>query len=196
MTYPWYETLPAAHELLEQGDLIINCPIIIPPQSIVPNGEYLADVQTFDVVVVSQSCDLAHGGKIENVLVCPYYSFRDYAHAVADSRKETLTAKGALSHFDDLRQGHQPSFHLLNQPAAPFEPSDYLVVDFRNVYAVHISFLKEYIKILPERIRLLPPYREHLSQAFARFFMRVGLPHDIPKMNKEQGSNYLAPPAA
>jgi hypothetical protein len=27
---------------------------------------------------------------------------------------------------------------------------------------------------------LLPPYREHLSQAFARFFMRVGLPVDIP----------------
>ncbi len=26
------------------------------------------------------------------------------------------------------------------------------------------------------RLRLLPPYREHLSQAFARFFMRVGLP--------------------
>ena len=30
-----------------------------------------------------------------------------------------------------------------------------------------------------DRIRVLPPYREHLSQAFARFFMRVGLPQDI-----------------
>jgi hypothetical protein len=29
-------------------------------------------------------------------------------------------------------------------------------------------------------IRLLPPYREHLAQAFARFFMRVALPVDIP----------------
>ena len=29
-------------------------------------------------------------------------------------------------------------------------------------------------------LRLLPPYGEHLSQAFARFFMRVGLPVDIP----------------
>jgi hypothetical protein len=33
------------------------------------------------------------------------------------------------------------------------------------------------------RLRLLPPYREHLSQAFARFFMRVGLPVDIPPFN-------------
>jgi len=31
------------------------------------------------------------------------------------------------------------------------------------------------------RLRLRPPYREHLSQAFARFFMRVGLPTDIKR---------------
>ncbi len=29
------------------------------------------------------------------------------------------------------------------------------------------------------RLRLLPPYREHLSQAFARFFMRVVLPVEV-----------------
>jgi hypothetical protein len=29
-------------------------------------------------------------------------------------------------------------------------------------------------------LRLCPPYREHLAQAFARFFMRVGLPIPIP----------------
>jgi hypothetical protein len=31
------------------------------------------------------------------------------------------------------------------------------------------------------RFRLLPPYREHLSQAFARFFMRVGLTIPVEK---------------
>lgn len=30
-----------------------------------------------------------------------------------------------------------------------------------------------------KRLRLCPPYREHLSQAFARYFMRVGLPINI-----------------
>ncbi|MBD5492017.1 MAG: hypothetical protein HDR16_07880 [Lachnospiraceae bacterium] len=30
-----------------------------------------------------------------------------------------------------------------------------------------------------KRLRLCPPYREHLSQAFARYFMRVGLPVNI-----------------
>ena len=31
------------------------------------------------------------------------------------------------------------------------------------------------------RWRLMSPYLEHLSQAFARFFMRVGLPSSIPE---------------
>jgi hypothetical protein len=30
------------------------------------------------------------------------------------------------------------------------------------------------------RWRLQSPFREHFSQAFARFFMRVGLPAAIP----------------
>ncbi|MCD6491242.1 MAG: hypothetical protein J7K59_02995, partial [Candidatus Korarchaeota archaeon] len=58
--------------------------------------------------------------------------------------------------------------------------TDYLVVDFRSVYSVPFDFLLELAQKRDRGIRLLPPYREHLSQAFARFFMRVGLPVDIP----------------
>jgi len=56
---------------------------------------------------------------------------------------------------------------------------DYQVVDFRNVYGVQFSLLQNMAENIQDRIRLLPPYREHLSQAFARYFMRVGLPQDI-----------------
>ncbi|WP_459875834.1 hypothetical protein [Desulfothermus naphthae] len=58
--------------------------------------------------------------------------------------------------------------------------SGYLVVDFRNVYGVPFDFIVELAKKRGKRLRLLPPYREHLSQAFARFFMRARLPVDIP----------------
>jgi len=51
-------------------------------------------------------------------------------------------------------------------------------------YHVSIDFLIDLIKKKDKRLRLLPPYREHLSQAFARFFMRVGLPVDIPEFKK------------
>lgn len=49
----------------------------------------------------------------------------------------------------------------------------------KNVYGIHYSTLENIVKKQNKRIRLLPPYREHLSQAFARYFMRVGLPQDI-----------------
>ena len=54
------------------------------------------------------------------------------------------------------------------------------VVDFCSVFTLPLVFLREQARSSAKRLRLLPPYREHLSQAFARFFMRVGLPVDIP----------------
>ena len=58
------------------------------------------------------------------------------------------------------------------------------VVDFRRVYSLPVTFLRRRATQCGNRIRLLPPYREHLSQAFARFFMRVGFPVDIPPFKK------------
>lgn len=61
------------------------------------------------------------------------------------------------------------------------------IVDFHNVYGVPLEFARRFADGKGKRLRLLPPYREHLSQAFARFFMRVGLPTDIPKFTKAGG---------
>lgn len=44
-----------------------------------------------------------------------------------------------------------------------------------------LAFLRDQSMATAKRFRLLPPYCEHLSQAFARFTMRVGLPVDIPR---------------
>jgi len=38
----------------------------------------------------------------------------------------------------------------------------------------------DHAEALENRPRLLSPYVEHFSQSFARFFMRVGLPSQIP----------------
>lgn len=195
MAYPWYEWLPAAHLTLEQGDLIQYCPIVRLPESFKPGVEQEVDVQEtvvdeFNVVVMSQSCDLTHEGKITNVLVCPYYFFRQYVAEKARDSGNSLTTKAVTAYYEELRKGQQPNYHLLQQPGPPFQEEDSLVVDFRNVYAVHFSFLRQYVTTLPQRPRLLAPYREHLSQAFARFFMRVGLPQDLPKLTPEQAAAY------
>jgi len=49
-----------------------------------------------------------------------------------------------------------------------------------NEGTVSTDVVREVAAEQGDGIRLLPPYREHLAQAFARFFMRVALPVDIP----------------
>ena len=60
------------------------------------------------------------------------------------------------------------------------EGSDFMP---QEVGAKRISVPVEVARSIAEdieiRLRLCPPYREHLSQAFARYFMRVGLSINI-----------------
>ncbi|MEW5830554.1 MAG: hypothetical protein AB1846_16815, partial [Chloroflexota bacterium] len=84
---------------------------------------------------------------------------------------------------ESLRKGNQPGYHLINECDLEGFEQEFRVVDFRNVYGIPYDMLVEISKERERRVRLLPPYREHLSQAFARFFMRVGLPTDIPRFD-------------
>jgi hypothetical protein len=181
MPYPWYETLQYSGEI-RQGDFIPNCPIILPPNNFnIEKGQLLTDqelvVKALDAVVVSQSCDLEND-KIEIVLVCPFYSIDYFFESLPESDK---VGKGREKILKALKQGNLPSYHLLNRDETN-SIVNFPIVDFRNVYGVNFEFLKTYVPTLAKRQRLLPPYREHLSQAFARFFMRVGLPNDIVEL--------------
>lgn len=118
------------------------------------------------------------------MLVCPYYTFRQFLDDTL-RLEERKNKKIITKYYDDFRKGNQPNYHLLDKDET-VGLTDYVVVDFRNVFAVHIDFLKSHVQTIPDRVRLLPPYREHLSQAFARFFMRVGLPQNIPPVDPGQ----------
>lgn len=173
MDFPWYEICNVGDDSLEQGDFIPECPIVIPPPQLEEGDNPEFNVQKIDSLILSQSCDLAHG-KLDIVLVCPYYPLKDWLEASPYKNKNSQ--KKAV---DDLRKGYFPAYHLLNKPKNLFL-DDYQVVDFRNVYGINYMLLKKIMTgSKTEHLRLLPPYREHLSQAFARYFMRVGLPQDL-----------------
>ena len=55
---------------------------------------------------------------------------------------------------------------------------------FPIMSSVHFDTLATIAQENDSHLTLLSPYKEHLAQAFARFFMRVGLPADIPKFSK------------
>jgi len=165
--YPWYEIVNGKD--LFQGDIIYSCPLILPPPKIKDQIE--VDIIEYDVIIMSQSCDLIQK-KLELVLVCPIWPLSEFEN-------KNLSYKD-LKMKESLRQGYLPGYHLLNMCKINGFESEYLIVDFRSIFSVHFDFLVEFVKEKGDRIRLLSPYREHLSQAFARFFMRVGLPVDIP----------------
>ncbi len=173
MSFLWY-TLIDKNSQIEQGDFIPECPIIVPPPSFNIGEEPEVEVKLIDSIILSQSCDLVNNN-IDIVLVCPNYSLKTFLDSLPGEQAVNKKVRNKV--IENLRKGFMPGYHLLNRFERQLD--DYQVVDFRNVYGIHIDALKNICLSLADRVRLLPPYREHLSQAFARYFMRDGLPEDI-----------------
>jgi len=176
MHYPWYTKLESSDKSIEQGDFIENCPLLIPPANVHSEEPLEVELKEIDTIVLSKSFDLINN-KIQVALVCPFYSLSGF---ISNLPKEQQGVKAHRKHIDNLKKGHLPGYHLLEKEGFDIFKGDYQVVDFRNVYGIHVNALRSLISSESKiRVRLLPPYREHLSQSFARYFMRVGLPQDI-----------------
>ncbi|MBN2157741.1 MAG: hypothetical protein JW776_16960 [Candidatus Lokiarchaeota archaeon] len=168
VNYPWY-SLVSSKDGLSQGDFIFNSPILEPNYDL-DEKKILADYSEYNVIIMSQSCDLINK-KLNNVLVCPYWQLEEI--------EEQYPWFKSNKNKEKLRRGDQPNYHLLNECHLEEYEFSHIVVDFRDVYSVPFSYATEYSQSQKKRLRLLSPYIEHLAQAFARFFMRVGLPIDI-----------------
>ncbi|MBI3950042.1 MAG: hypothetical protein HY314_06270 [Acidobacteria bacterium] len=169
--YPWYQAVSG--DDIEQGDILDACPVFLPPEDLAGSSLTTATFrwEERDVIVLSQSCDMVKGReKISEVLLCAIWKRSELTEG------HLATNKG----MEDARRGNLPGFHVLAECTVPGFPQEVRVVDFRRVYSLPLAFARKQAVVAGSRIRLLPPYREHLSQAFARFFMRVGLPVDIP----------------
>ncbi|MBA3946954.1 MAG: hypothetical protein H0X37_20630 [Herpetosiphonaceae bacterium] len=102
--YPWYGWVES-DEPLEQGDFFDSCPVIVPTTDVHP-GTIQARVDEYDVVVLSQSCDLVNG-KIELVQVAPVWLLSEF-----QATSEKFKKSGELN---KLRQGNYIGYHLLHR---------------------------------------------------------------------------------
>jgi hypothetical protein len=158
---------------LMQGDYLPRCLVpLFPPDF----GEQTAAVVTIEVeerdcVVLTQSCDLEND-KAPLVALCPIFLLPDF-----ESVNKSFAQKGI---WERVRQGRIEGLHLLASPTEPGNNRASFVVDFRQIYSLPVGYLRRHADTLGRRWRLQSPFLEHLSQAFARFFMRVGLPAAIP----------------
>ena len=190
MDYPWYE-LVADSDSITQGDILPHCPVVLANRDVYETAvrsegavapieiDDPVEIVTVDIVILTQACDIEHT-KVDSLVVCPVWSLS----ALIESNQYFAGSKAR----ENLRQGNEPAFHLLNNFESPSFQMEFSVVEFHRLYSLPKDFLRTVAANTPLRLRLLPPYREHLSQAFARYFMRVGLPSDIERSVLKQFS--------
>jgi hypothetical protein len=186
MSDTWYEEVEAS-ESLTQGDIIEKCPILVwtsEPLRPRDGGEHLdlegmVEAVETDVVIMTQACDLEQE-KVANVVLCPHLSLSEYREVWEEAmrlQRQNPTQKSWSSHCRRICDGQSWNLTMLDAGRCETLSTEHRIVDFAEVFTVPRRFLESFLEQRGElRLRLRPPYREHLSQAFARYFMRVGLP--------------------
>jgi len=158
--------------LLAQGDYLTQCLVPLFEPDFGEDGSTAeVPVGRSDLIVVTQTCDLANE-KLDLVALCPIYLLRKF-----EEISPNFGQKGA---WERVRKGQIEGLHLLGSPTQPVDNRDARVVDFRQIASLPFEHLLRHAEEMKDRWRLASPYLEHFSQAFARFFMRVGLPSSIP----------------
>lgn len=163
---------------LEQGDCFSDFPVPIPQvNSFKASKEKSIEVifvyKEHDVIVMTQSCDLVDIEDDYPILLCPRSNFLTY---IEDNNRKSVT-----DDWSKLQRGYIIDAHLLNKCEIEKHEFDYQVVNLLYTFTLPYRFVRSLMEEQTPHIRLLSPYKEHLAQAFARRFMRVGLPLNIPR---------------
>lgn len=179
MTVNWYELVNGGE--LRQCDILRG--VIIPQVSGLNtinqvrqayedpvSHQVAADLNMADLMILTQSCDLEKEGQQESVLTALISPW----HPTYTNK----TKKDRLSLQKQVQRGSTNSMCLLS--AREEKPGmDWSVVDFRSLHTLPRKYIQEHAIDQGDRLRLASPYREHISQAFARFFMRVALVNNL-----------------
>ena len=183
MADSWYEAVPGNAGIL-QGDLILDCPLLVWKQDPKIEGEgkdeelaSLYDIVAADIVVMTQACDLEQG-RVTDVVVCSIHSSEE-ARTLWAKTQQGASEKAWKNFFDQITRGFVWNLAVLNLGEANGLKTPHRIVDFHEVSTIPLKYLQAIAVKRGQRLRLRPPYREHLSQSFARYFMRVGLPSSV-----------------
>lgn len=173
----WYEKIEYSEGMaIEQGDILFDCPYYDVLSDGI-NEEIQTKVVEYNVVIVTQSCDIVNN-KVDKIFVAPWTYISEVISKRSEFLKRPMSTKEKNSLFKHLATGVMSSHHILDKDIEK-GLSDYPMIDFSNAFTISQKTLKSTIAKRGYVIRLISPYKEHLSQAFARFFMRVGLPSSL-----------------
>lgn len=170
MANNWYQVIN--DETLEQGDILENIDVAVPTMEFLLGETDELKTESYDVIILTQSCDLSNK-KTPWVQVTPVVPL-----SVMQSKFPAFKDNNNL---EQIRRGYQHKYHMINECDFDEYRRELMILDFRNVFTLPYKYVSDFVKKGEHRRRLNSPYKEHLSQAYAKFYMRVGLPNDIPK---------------
>ena len=165
MEYPWFELQEDSADIT-QGDIIKDCPVPILKEFDISEEkrDVKAEISMIDGIILTQACDIAITSKSE---------YEAIQRSVGKSEKEIK------KNIEGIIKGQQNAYHIINNYKSEEFTQDYYIINFKDIFSVPVDVARAIAEKNGKRLRLCPPYREHLSQAFARYFMRVGLPINI-----------------
>lgn len=165
----WYGE---AVDQLKQGDLLFGFPLVVAVSGGDEELPYEFESRQATVVVLTQSCDIPKKSQY-SVMVAEVHEY-DSLIAAGNDHLRKSDYKQALS------RGLAVSDFLL-PPAG--DRMAWSIANFRDVHMVPKELAQHRLSEAPA-LRLVSPYREYLSQAFARFIMRVGLPSTLTEFER------------
>jgi hypothetical protein len=170
MTLGWWTATSGPG--VAQGDLLPDClvPVFVAEPDQLSTEPADQTLKRARLIVITQSCDLENQ-KVEFVALCPTHTLDEF-----EAWNPEFAKKG---YWENVRKGRVEGLHLLASAEQPENNRAALVVDFGHIISVPFAYLTKHADSLGPRWRLDSPFLEHFSQAFARFFMRIGLPAAI-----------------
>ena len=177
-------------ERVSQGDILKDVELI---ESAIINKEGVVEISKIKfpfVCVLTQDCDLEQDYKnrikngkdnedkfIISIIVAPLYNivhvYNGEHLSGLNFRMQLINSKPDKSENKFLKQNQNPRYHYLEFPDdIPIVNS---VLDFKHYFTVNNEYLKE-LKKRNYVGKIAELYREQVSQRFASYLARIGLP--------------------
>lgn len=183
----WYTQVSGSE--LRQCDILPNCPTFTPRSDsdvaqVRENSEVLFSVRFRDLIVMSQTCDLIETSPTEeewsiDVVVCRVVSLTEAVDANPFLNSETgkeFCRRGWMTRSIMIPESDCDGWRRT-------EPS---IVLFGQTSILPLGLLRQVARGIPNRPRVVSPYRESISQAFGKYFMRVALESEIAEFDIER----------
>lgn len=179
-------------ELIRQGDIFQDFPTLI-------FGNFEVEMPFF--VVLTQACDLEQDfenrnekketddKKIQSVLVCPAYASKELKKGEHLSKAGLKMTSYSSNLWKTIKKNNNLRYHFLETNPDMGLPE--LIIDFKHYYTIPMESMyenKEYYLCSMDNL-----FKEDLSQRFASYLSRIGLPNVIDSSKSKESQEQSLP---